>query len=233
MKKRFKFLMFSLLASSPVLLSAETIPSNEERVCHSEEDITVNEDLMQEHGLLNRILLIYQEIATRLQNGTEKRNDMNLLHKAASIVRNLLENHHEIMEETYIFPVVEKDGELFEMIQVLKQQHIKGRKLTDFILDNSNNRAIQHDIKRQTLADYLESYIRMFRPHESREGTIIFPKFRTLISDEDYKKLSYIVEEHEESIIGEGGFGKLIDTVADIERELGIYNLDQFTPKDL
>lgn len=224
--------MFSLLTTSPVLLSAETLPS--EHACHSSaDDMTVNEDLMQEHGLLNRILLIYQEIGNRLQKGTEKNNDMILLNKAANIVRNLLENHHEVMEETYVFPLLEKDGEFFDDVQILKQQHLIGRQLTSFILENSNNTSIQNTIKRQTLAQYLNFYISMFRPHESREGTVIFPKFRSLISDEDYKKLSYIFEEHEESLIGEGGMGEMTDTVANIEKALGIYNLDQFTPKNL
>ncbi len=234
MKKRLKYLIFTLMMS-PLILSADIdIDFDDdfeyERSSHSEEDVTVNEDLMQEHGLLNRILLVYEEMAKRLVNRTEGSDDVNQLNKAANIIRTLLENHHEIMEETYIFPLLEEEGEYFDLVQVLRQQHLIGRQLTDFILQNSTNDAIQSDVIREALAIHLNWYVVMFRPHESREGTVILPRFRTLITDEDYKNLSHLVEEHEENLIGEGGFGRLIDDVAAIEMVLGIYDLSQFTP---
>lgn len=33
-----------------------------------QEEVSTNEDLMREHGILNRLLLIYQEIADRIDN---------------------------------------------------------------------------------------------------------------------------------------------------------------------
>lgn len=233
MKKRLKYLLFTVLMS-PMILCADIDYDDEDyvddRSSHSEENVTVNEDLMQEHGLLNRILLVYEEMSKRLLNETEGPDDVNQLNKAANIIRTLLENHHEIMEETYIFPLLEEDGEYFDLVQVLRQQHLIGRQLTDFILHNSTNEAIQSDVIREALAQHLNWYVTMFRPHESREGTVVFPLFRTLITDEEYAELSQLVEEHEENLIGHGGFGRLIDEVADIEKALGIHDLSQFTP---
>ncbi len=71
----------------------------------------------------------------------------------------------------------------------------------------------------------------MFRPHEAREDTVLFPAFRKLLSKEEYEKLGDKFEEIEHQHFGEDGFGKAVNQITDIEKQLGIYNLSQFTPK--
>jgi hemerythrin-like domain-containing protein len=231
MKTKIKFLLLSLLMA-PVLLTAHaTGTPTELNEVHSEEDVTVNEDLMHEHGLLNRLLLVYQEIGTRLYKNKEQTQHMALLKQATTIVREFLEDHHEQMEENYIFPVVAQDSEEFAaLVKTLKEQHVIGRKLTDFILKNANNGAMKDETLRSMMIEYLDLYIRMFRPHEAREDTVVFPKFRSLLSDEEYKKMSDLFEEHEEATIGENGFDLIVENVANIEKALGIFDLNTFTP---
>ena len=48
-----------------------------------EPDISPTEDLMREHGLLNRVLLVYEECARRLEAGEE----VKVLPDAAKIIR--------------------------------------------------------------------------------------------------------------------------------------------------
>lgn len=201
---------------------------------HSEEvdaheEVTANEDLMREHGVLNRLLLIYQEIATRIES--KKDFPLNALTRAAKLMRNFLENYHEKIEEEFIFPRFEKAEQQLDLIAILKDQHNVGRKLTDYILAHSDEASLKDEGQRKLLTEYLKYYVTMFRPHEAREDTILFPAFHKMLTAEEYDQLGDRFEHIEQQHFGEGGFEKAVEQVAEIEKQLGIYNLSQFTPQ--
>src|SRR5437899_174407 len=67
-----------------------------------EAEISPTEDLMREHGLLNRLLLLYDECARRLEGQLEMRVDV--VPATASLVRTFIGDYHEKLEEEHIFP---------------------------------------------------------------------------------------------------------------------------------
>ena len=69
----------------------------------------------------------------------------------------------------------------------------------------------------------------MFRPHQAREDTVLFPMIRSLISEKEFKDLSEKFEDREHELFGENGFEKMVKRITSIEKDLGIYHLDQFT----
>jgi hypothetical protein len=71
----------------------------------------------------------------------------------------------------------------------------------------------------------------MYRPHEAREDTVLFPAFRSLVPDKEYKELGELFESREHQLFGKEGFEGQVERVGQIERRLGIYDLSQFTPK--
>jgi hemerythrin-like domain-containing protein len=71
----------------------------------------------------------------------------------------------------------------------------------------------------------------MYRPHEAREDTVLFPAFRSVVSAHEYDALGDDFEKKEDELFGEDGFFKVVDKVAELEKKLGIYELAQFTPK--
>ena len=71
----------------------------------------------------------------------------------------------------------------------------------------------------------------MYRPHEAREDTVLFPALHKLVSAKKLKDLGEQFEKEEDRLFGEEGFEKTVEQVAAIEKQLGIYNLAQFTPK--
>jgi len=83
----------------------------------------------------------------------------------------------------------------------------------------------------EKLADTLRSFLRMYRPHEAREDTVLFPAFRTIVSAHEYDALGDDFEKKEDELFGDEGFFKVVDQVAQLEKKLGIYELAQFTPK--
>src|SRR5262245_51720696 len=66
-----------------------------------EEEVGAAEDLMREHGVLNRILLIYEEGLRRLRAKEEVTPDV--FRKPATLVRTFVEDYHEKLEEKFIF----------------------------------------------------------------------------------------------------------------------------------
>ncbi len=215
----------ALVITSSPLFSAAT---QEKATTTSEEGVSPNEDLMREHGILNRLLLVYQEIVRRIDN--HETFPIQTLTESAKLVRNFIENYHEKLEEEYVFSQFEKAGQLVDLVRTLKEQHNAGRNLTDYILTHSSEKELKDDIQSMLLADYLRLYVRMFRPHEAREDTVLFPAFRKLMPAEEYMKLGDLFEEREHHLFGKDGFENIVDHVANIEKQLNIYHLSEFTP---
>jgi hemerythrin-like domain-containing protein len=191
-----------------------------------DEGVGPGEDLMREHGVLNRILLIYDEGIRR----TQVRGPLPLeaLRSAAGIIRRFLEEYHEKLEEEHLFPRFERAGKLAELVSVLRAQHLAGRRLTASILELASPHGAATDAA--ALADRLGQFVRMYRPHEAREDTVLFPAFRELVSREEYERLGEQFESREDEVLGHRGFERIVDEVAGIERGLGIYDLASFTP---
>lgn len=165
------------------------------------EEVSPAEDLMREHGVLERILLIYDEILwRRLPSGAEFPPEV--LSKAADLVRRFIEDYHEKLEEDYLFPRFEKAGKLTDLVQVLRVQHRTGRRLTDAIKERATLQAIKTPAEREKLSSALRLFIRMYRPHAARENTVLFPAFRSIVSAHEYAALGEEFEKKEHALFG-------------------------------
>ncbi len=193
------------------------------------EEVAPGEDLMREHGLLKRILLIYGEAIRRL----EAKEDLppKALADSAGIIRSFVEDYHEKLEEDHLFPRFRKAGKLIDLVDVLEAQHKAGRALTDVTLRLATPQALKSDDDRRGLIVSLQQFIRMYNPHEAREDTILFPAFHEIISQNEYDALGEDFEKKENQLFGDEGFEKNVAKVEAIEKTLGIYELAQFTPK--
>lgn len=193
-----------------------------------DQEVSPPEDLMQEHGVLKRILLIYDDCRMHLMN----REDFPIeaISESANIIRTFVEDYHEKQEEDYLFPRFKKANQLTDLVDVLYQQHQAGRRVTDEIMQISNHtNRTEHE--NQKLIQLLLAFNTMYSPHEAREDTVLFPAFRKLVSKHEYDSLGEEFENNEHKKFGEDGFETTVNKVADIEKSLGIYDLAQFTPR--
>ena len=71
----------------------------------------------------------------------------------------------------------------------------------------------------------LRPYIRMYRPHEAREDTVLFPALRSVVSPNEFDAMGEDFEKDERQKFGEDGFEKVVSQVAGLERGLGIHDL--------
>lgn len=194
-----------------------------------EKAVSPPEDLMQEHGVLNRILLIYETCKARLIN--KESFPIMVLTSAAGIVRSFVEDYHEKQEENYLFPRFKRADQLTGLVDILLAQHRAGRDLTDQILQFSKP-ARPSGSEREKLIRLITAFNAMYRPHEAREDTVLFPAFRKIVSRHEYDSLGEEFEKNEHQLFGSDGFETVVEQVAEIERSLGIYDLSQFTPSD-
>ena len=112
---------------------------------------------------------------------------------------------------------------------MLRQQHQAGRRLTADVLRLATAAGLKSDATRKQIGGALESFIRMYAPHAAREDTVLFPAFRSLLSEKELDKLQDVFEDKEKAL-PHGGFEKMVAEVVTIEQSLGIYELSRFTP---
>src|SRR5438445_13118570 len=155
LEKAIKCTVISGLAGSIFLPGCKGEDSDEAQ------KVSPPEDLMQEHGLLNRVLLIYDFCRMHL---IDKENfPVEALSKAAGVIRTFVEDYHEKQEENYLFPRFKKANQLTDLVNTLLQQHKAGRTLTEQVLQltKSSKRA---DSETQKLIEVLANFNTMYRP---------------------------------------------------------------------
>ena len=190
-------------------------------------EVSPVEDLMREHGILARALLIYDEILRRI--GNNKEFPPEVVTGTAQLIQRFVENYHEKLEESYVFLRFEKAGKLIDLVKVLLDQHQAGRRLTAQILALASKPLTLEEQSR--LQIHLRAFCRMYRPHKAREDTVLFPAFHAVLSAKEFASLGESFEDKEVELFGEDGFEKMVGEVATLEKRLGIYELAEFTPK--
>ncbi len=206
-------------------LAVTRVPALAQQPKGKEEDVSPAEDLMREHGLLNRLLLIYESCGRKIAR--KSGFDPSLLNQAAGIIKNFIEDYHEKLEEEHLFPRFEKAGKLTDLVATLRQQHQAGRAVTQRILQASAGKARG---KGPQLIRDMNLFIRMYRPHEAREDTVLFPALHSIVSRNEYDAMGEEFEKREHQLFGEDGFEGMVDKVAELEKKLGINDLARFTP---
>jgi len=159
---------------------------------------------------------------------------------SAEIIRKFIEDYHQKLEDEHIFPLFRNyyrrqdvlrlyAHKLLDLVDVLGEQHQAGRRVTDRIASTLQSLKTADD--RQKLAQDLRAYIRMYTPHEAREDSVLFPALPVIISQQEYQALGEKFAEIEHKTFGGEGFEIYLDWVTAFEKRLGIYDLNQFTPK--
>lgn len=186
---------------------------------------------MREHGLLRRVLLIYDESVIRLTQHSKGKPDFDpgVVMQCADIVRKFVEDYHERLEQEHVFPRVQR-GQLSQLVATLLDQHRIGRLLTDKIKQSAST-ALKNKDDATTLAHAIYNFQHMYRPHAAWEDTVLFPAFKATLSQHEYDALGEDFEKVETQKFGEEGFEHVLAQVAQIEKKLGIDDPSHYTPQ--
>ena len=239
---RRQFIRTSTIVSAGVLLAgcrggagtdSQTKQSNESPAKADENqmggEVTATEDLMREHGVLRRALLVYSAAAMKLRaNASSIAPDA--LQKTAKLFRAFGEEYHEKkLEEAYIFPAVRKvGGEAASYPDILVAQHNRGREITDYIISVTQGAKLGTS-NGESLAKSLEAFVLMYRNHAAREDTIIFPAWKHTMTGKQLDEMNDKFEDIEHEQFGEDGFEDAVKQISAIESSLGLADISQFT----
>jgi hemerythrin-like domain-containing protein len=193
------------------------------------DDVSANEDLMREHGVLRRILVVYRETAGWLEAGRTD-FDASALGQAADLFRAFGEDYHEReLEEQHIFPQLQKTGgPAADLVPVLLAQHARGREATAFVRARcAGDRIAAADAR--GLARVLQDFARMYEAHTAFEDTLVFQAWRESMSDKQRDASGEQFEQIERSHFNGDGFEMAVGQIAQIEHKLGLADLAHYT----
>jgi hemerythrin-like domain-containing protein len=195
----------------------------------AEGEVSAVEDLMREHGVLRRILIVYRETAPILRADPAKL-DLAALGQAAQLFRVFGEDYHERrLEEQHIFPAVAKTGgEAAGLVSALLAQHQRGRAITVFIEAQAARGRLAPN-EGAALAGALESFARMYEAHTAFEDTIVFQAWRQSLSAKALDEAGDQFEDIERAQFKGDGFDMAVDRIAAIEQRLGLHDLGRYT----
>lgn len=192
--------------------------------------VTAPEDLMREHGVLNRLMLVYEAALTPSVSALESIHEV--LHGTASLIRSFIEDYHGMLEEKFLFPEFDRQRKLTSLVNSLREQHRVGRALTGVVLRNATADGLANEATRSEVTRACRDFVRMFRGHEAWEDTELFPAFRSLVSPARLVELGEQFEEIEHRTFGKDGFADTVKQVVRLEHHVGIQSLDAYTPRE-
>ena len=192
-------------------------------------EVTATEDLMREHGVLRRALLVYSAAAVKLR-GNSSSITPDALQKTAKLFRAFGEEYHEKkLEEAYIFPAVKKGGgDAATYPDILVVQHNRGREITDYIISVTQGAKLGTS-NAEALAKALDGFVLMYLNHAAREDTILFPAWKQTMTGKQLDEMNDRFEDIEHEQFGEDGFEDAVKQISAIEQTLGLSDIAQFT----
>lgn len=185
-------------------------------------------ELMSDHGILKRILLIYAEAGRRI--GATEAAPAPMIHSAARIIHEYIEGFHEGLEEAYVFPRLKRHDRLTGTVATLLVQHARGRRITADILAATTSDSRLTGAGRRKLSKAMSAFVHMYEVHEAREDTEVFPAFRAITPERTLSELGERFAAEQRQRFGRHALADLVERVAAIEDRLGIHDLAQFTP---
>jgi hemerythrin-like domain-containing protein len=225
-------LILGAAAATVALACKPSRPPNEEpapSVSHDSHDnseaLAPTEGLMREHAILERVLIVYDECARRLESNADP--GAGVLSATARLVRAFVHDYHEAMEEDALFPRCEKSLVHVALVRTLREQHAVGRKLTEYVAQASPSK------DKKKLAGALRSFSRMYRAHSAREDSVLFPAFHDLVRGAERDELSAQFIARGRALFGDDAYARKVAEVAELEAALDLADLGRATASDL
>ncbi len=192
-------------------------------------EVTANEDLMREHGIIRRALFVYTEVSRRARKDPSS-IPLTSLSDTAKLFRQFAEDYHEhALEEEHIFPVVRKlNAPVGQLPDVLLMQHRRGREITDYIQRIGAGGSLAA-AEAERFATTLDAFVAMYGPHAAHEDTVLFPAWKAALGEKAYEEMGDKFEDLEKKMFGHDGFEDALGRITKIEAAFGLDNLAAIT----
>jgi hemerythrin-like domain-containing protein len=214
---------------SGAMIAAPGLRAAAKEAREGEIEVSAVEDLMREHGVMRRALLVYAEASARLARG-EADIPLEALGRTASLFRRFGEDYHErSLEEKHVFvPIIKAGGPNASLASTLTAQHERGRQITDYITAMAKKGRIS-PAAITPFSTCLADFVRMYEHHAAMEDTVIFPAWKARITPAQYHELNEEFEELEHKMFGQDGFEDAVEQITSIEQSFGLADLGALT----
>lgn len=186
------------------------------------EKISPTEELCIEHAMLDRIMLAMNHT---LKKAGSKKADYAPIKQACSMIRQVVDAHHMVIEEEEIYPKFQGDPILGKMVKDFEEQHEEARRMVyrmEELAEGGKSSATE-------LKGIFVDFHDMIMAHAAREETVLFPAMMGTWSDDDLDALKETQEEHERELLGEDAAEKVYEMLGDLEAAAGIESVADFT----
>lgn len=120
--------------------------------------------MVDEHVLIKRWLALLPKVIENLD--LETKEGLQLINNGIDFIRNFADKYHHAKEEDEMFKYFDEN---FDMIKVIRNDHIKVRGHVKLMVEAIENR------DKKTLAEHLISYSEILPEHIKKEDEILFP----------------------------------------------------------
>ncbi len=213
------------LAAGPLGAAAESTPDEAQQ--HLLLLSTVSEGLMYEHGFVNRLMSVYAECSDRLAAGKEVPPGAVL--NAGALVDEFIESYHESFEEKYLYAPFGHSGVMAELVAVMLRQHRVGRELVQQTLFLAGKPDLAAPDVGPKLTRICRAYVRMYREHAARETTDVLPALGRVGGAVLYAQMHGQMMAYRNERLGGLDLAGVREKLTDIEKSLGMADLDTFT----
>ena len=103
--------------------------------------------------------------------------------------------------------------------------------MLDLLQGQARAGGVKNFVLRAQLEALLLLFVRMYRPHAAREDTMLFPALRSIMSPVEFLELGKRFAPGEATLSGQDHYDRIMQELGDMEKTLGIHDLEQFTAK--
>jgi hemerythrin-like domain-containing protein len=144
------------------------------------------DQLMEEHRVIERVLIALEFAVNRLQRGSEIRSGF--FTDAVEFIQKYADGVHHMKEEGVLFEVLVSNGMPRDEgpIAVMLAEHVQGRKFTRGIQESADRWAAGDPSALDELINHAMSYVTLLRGHIAKEDNILFPMANQIIPEDQH-----------------------------------------------
>ena len=174
--------------------------------------------LKAEHRVIERVLGVLEEAATRLERGEEIPPD--LFPKAVEFIRGFADRCHHGKEEGSLFPVLERRGipRTGGPIGVMLFEHEEGRQWVKLMDEAGIRYSRGEEGARRDLIEGARGYSQLLRAHIGKEDHVLFAMADQVLTEKDQVELLERFERVEQEEMGEEAHDRFLHLAEELER---------------
>lgn len=188
--------------------------------------VSPTEQLSRGHAVLMRLLIAMENVLAKA--ATTPGTSLAPVHKAASLINEVIVKHHMPFEESYVYPKVGNVKELAKLADTLKMQHGEARDAIARIMDMTKTGRVANAVQLAALTALCKETDYLFKAHIAWEESVLFVSLYDLMDPDYFADLQDKILGEEKALFGSRGMMKLYDDLADVEMEAGTNRPEMF-----